>query len=299
MHKPSSASAFAPPSGMQELGQREFDTISKLLEAKTGIVMTPDKHTLVRARIQRRLRALDLDGFKAYCDYLLGPGGGKEQVAFVNSLTTNLTSFFREPHHFKHLVEAAIAPLVPAVRRGAPLRIWSAGCSTGEEPACIAMMLKSILPEAGRLDVRILATDIDSDVLRKAYRGVYSAQQVDPVPAELKTKFFDRDKGANGMEAYRVNDHLRELVRFKKLNLNAAQWPMRGQFDAIFCRNTLIYFDADRQDEILKRFHRYLKPGGHLYLGHSERLSPNTDPLFTRSGMTIFQALTDCPAKEH
>ncbi|MEM7727792.1 MAG: protein-glutamate O-methyltransferase [Pseudomonadota bacterium] len=271
------------------LSQHDFGRISERLDRMTGITMGPDKHTLVHSRLQRRIRALGLKGFRDYCDLLDRPEGQAELTPFVNALTTNLTSFFRESHHFKHLVEETLAPIVPKLRGGTPLRIWSSGCSTGEEPFCIAMMLMSLCSDAYDRNARILATDIDSGVLRTAFRGEYAADRMKGVPDALLRQFFTIDE-RDGIRTYRANEALRRIVSFRKLNLNAPTWPMRGKFDVIFCRNTLIYFDDARQGRILQRYREVLKPGGHLYLGHSERLSGPAEKAFERVGVTIFRA---------
>ncbi|MEL6688278.1 MAG: protein-glutamate O-methyltransferase [Pseudomonadota bacterium] len=285
-------SAEARPNAAQHfpLSERDFERIIARLEKQTGITMTPDKHTLVHSRLQRRIRALGLSSFKTYCDLLERPEGREEQVHFVNALTTNLTSFFRESHHFKHLVEEALVPFKTSLRSGGRLRIWSAGCSTGEEPFCIAMMLMSICPNAFEQNARILASDIDSNVLRTAFRGEYAESQMKGVPTPLLRKFFDKDV-RDGVITYRANETLRRIIAFRKLNLNAESWPMKGKFDIIFCRNTLIYFDDDRQAEILKRFRDALNPGGYLYIGHSERVKGPAEPALERVGVTIFRAV--------
>ncbi|WP_298914995.1 protein-glutamate O-methyltransferase CheR [uncultured Algimonas sp.] len=291
-----SAALAIPPDAAQArpnhfpLEVSEYQRIVARLENMTGITMGADKRTLVHSRLQRRIRALALPGFRDYCDLLERPEGQVEQTHFVNALTTNLTSFFRESHHFKHFVEEAVQPMLPELKSGRKLRIWSSGCSTGEEPFCIAMMLLSVFPQAFDRNARILATDIDSSVLRTAFNGEYSQERMKGVPDPLLQKFFAAG-GSEDAPGYRVNDEVRRLIAFRKLNLNASSWPMRGKFDMIFCRNTLIYFDDDRQSRILKRYRDIMKPGGHLYLGHSERLSGPAEKSFKRVGTTIFQAV--------
>jgi chemotaxis protein methyltransferase CheR len=270
----------------QELTPSEYNRLTTLLERKTGITMGPDKQILVRSRLQKRLRKLDLPSFRAYCDYVESPSGRAEETELINALTTNLTSFFREPHHFKHLLEDALAPLVSHIRSGKRLRLWSAGSSTGEEAYSIAMMILSICPEAVDRNVKILATDIDSEVLRTAHAGLYDKSRMKGIPTELKSKFFTSQEQG---QSFSVSPEMKRLVQFRKLNLNAADWPMQGQFDMIFCRNTVIYFDEARQARMWERFRDILVPGGYLYLGHSERLSGPAESAFKRVGVTIFK----------
>ncbi|MGB6229186.1 MAG: protein-glutamate O-methyltransferase [Litorimonas sp.] len=275
--------AVPQPEG-QVLEAREFRRLADMMERETGIAMGEEKTILIRSRLQRRLRELGLPSFRAYCDFVDSPQGRDERTEVVNALTTNLTAFFREPHHFKHLVEDALAPMVSDLRAGGRLRIWSAGSSTGEEAYSIGMMLLSICPEATRLDARILATDVDSAVLRTAHAGLYDETRMKGVPTELRDRFFEADG-----DRFRVCPELRRLVTCRKLNLNAERWPMGGTFDIVFCRNTVIYFDEARQMRMWERFRDILRPGGHLYLGHSERLSGSAEADFERVGVTIFR----------
>lgn len=245
-------------------GREDFDMIARLLEERAGIHLPSHKEQLVYARLAKRLRALGLASFRAYRDLLAAPEGAGELLLMVNALTTNLTRFFREPHHFEHLAVALKARI--ALRGSRRLRLWSAGCSTGQEPYSMAMTLVSVVPEQERTDTRILATDIDTDVLAIARAGRYLASDAGRLAAEHRHHLRDVDSGH-----VEVSSTLRELVRFKPLNL-VGPWPMRGSFDAIFCRNVAIYFRHETQASLFARFRDLLAPDGFLYIGHSETL---------------------------
>jgi chemotaxis protein methyltransferase CheR len=213
-------------------------------------------------------------------------GGSDERGRMLNALTTNLTRFYREPHHFDHLREKVLIPMVDKLRAGGRLRIWSAGCSSGQEPFSIALTILGLIPEAAELDVRILATDIDSNMIAHGRAGVYSDDLLEPVPPALRTKWMERDP--NDRSQWRFSEAARSLVAFKELNL-MSQWPVKGPFDAIFCRNVVIYFDEPTQEKIWNRFNPLLTPGGRLYIGHSERLGGASDG-YVSDGMTIYRS---------
>lgn len=242
----------------------DYEFLAKLLKEKTGIDLGPTKQNMVYARLAKRLRALRLPSFRAYCDFIASDAGADELGATLNALTTNLTKFFRENHHFEHLAEQAI----PEIRsRGRRLRIWSAGCSSGEEPYSIAITLRRAMPDLAQWDARILATDIDTEILRRAAGGIYSDEQIENVPADWRDKCFE----PAGPGQHRVRAEIRSLISFKHLNL-VGHWPMKGPFDVIFCRNVVIYFDKDTQRVLFDRYANLLVPGGFLYIGHSENL---------------------------
>ncbi len=201
----------------------------------------------------------------------------------LRALTTNVTRFFREPHHFEHLRTTVLPPLLAAARAGGRVRLWSAACSNGQEPYSLGLTVLDLLPNAAELDVRVLATDIDTDMVAAGRAGHYDADALSPVPAPLRSRWF-RPAG-DGMEA---GPELRRLVQFRELNLIGA-WPMRGGFDAIMCRNVAIYFDADTQALVWSRFAPLLAPGTHLYIGHSERLSGPAAAGFVPAGTTIYR----------
>ncbi len=261
----------------------DFEFIRQLVVKKTGIVLNDAKRDLVYSRLSRRLRQLELEHFGNYCD-LLKAGDDGELVNFTNAITTNLTSFFRENHHFDYLRDSLLPELIKdkADRR---LRCWSAGCSTGEEPYSIAMVLRETLPEKG-WDACLLATDLDSDVVAKAQRGIYAQERVNGISSERLQRWFLRGKADNaGM--VQVRSPLRELITFRQLNL-MQEWPISGPLDFIFCRNVVIYFDKPTQKVLFDRYAELLPVGGHLFIGHSESLFKVSDR-FKLIGKTIYR----------
>jgi chemotaxis protein methyltransferase CheR len=251
----------------------EFEVFRALVRARTGIALTPQKRLLLQSRLAKRLRALGLATFTEYHEHLtLRDPHGEEMVHFVNAVTTNKTEFFREPHHFDYLREQW-APLKRRRTRRAGdrvLRFWSAACSTGEEAYSLAMTLLEALGEPGHgWDLRILASDIDTDVLAHAAAGTYGLEQVAPIAPALRARYLLRGRGASAGLA-RVRPVLRELTVFRRISLLDEPWPIRTRFDAIFCRNALIYFDRPTQARILERLVGFLKDDGLLILGHSE-----------------------------
>ncbi len=263
----------------------DFEALRKLVKDVTGISLSDQKRELVYGRLARRLRALELRTFREYRE-LLASDNGSELVQLCNAITTNLTSFFREPHHFEHLRHQVLDRLVatpPATRR---LRLWSAGCSTGEEPYSIAMTVLEAIPDIERWDIRILATDLDSDVLSRARRGLYAEERVRLLSAERRARFFQpRRHGEDS--AFEVTPDLARLVTFKQLNL-IHPFPMKGPLEAIFCRNTLIYFDKETQRDLIERISRLQPAGDLLFLGHSETLF-KVSTAYTPIGRTIYR----------
>jgi len=268
--------------GEFSLSDREFARIKARVYQVAGISLSDAKRTLVLSRLSKIVRALGLPGFDAYVDYLERGGTAQDGQDFVNALTTNLTRFYREDHHFEHL-RSYVGALLAERPRGSRLRIWSAGCSTGQEPYTIGMDLLGAFPELKRWDFRILATDIDTAVIAKAARGVYPESELAGLSAE-RARPFERQ----GDGTVRVPAAVRELIAFKPLNL-IGPWPMRGPFDAIFCRNVAIYFDKPTQGEVFGRFAKLLAPEAFLYIGHSENLGSGGDG-FRLVGKTIYQS---------
>jgi chemotaxis protein methyltransferase CheR len=223
---------------------------------------------LVKGRLLKRLHALGLDSFDDYLAYVEGDTSGQELATMIDVLTTNKTSFFREPQHFTYLRQRLI-PQLQQLRR--PIRFWSAGCSSGEEPYSLAIVLREALPDIDQRDVRILATDISTRILAVARQAVYEQEKLSEIPAPLLYKYFTLVR-CEPIPAYRLKETVRALVRLARLNL-MQQWPMRGPFDVIFCRNVMIYFDRQTQEWLVQRFWELLRPGGHLFIGHSESLS--------------------------
>jgi chemotaxis protein methyltransferase CheR len=266
-------------------GDDDFNALRHLVKQITGINLTEQKRELVYGRLARRLRVLQLASFADY-RRLLAEDGGSEIVEFCNALTTNLTSFFREGHHFDHLREQLLQSPATAAA-GRRLRIWSAACSTGEEPYSLAMTVLESLPDLRSWDIRILATDLDSAVLEHAQRGVYSDERVKNLSQQRRSRFFREKRGADGISTYEVIPELKSLITFKQLNL-MQPLPMRGPLHAIFCRNVVIYFDKDTQRELFARIASLQRPGDLLFLGHSESLFKVTDS-YTLLGRTIYR----------
>ena len=250
--------------GDAELAPEQFRDISRTVYDVAGIQLRPGKEGLVRSRLAKRLRALGLTTYDDYLARVAGDASGRELSEMVDALTTNKTNFFREPAHFDFL-RGRVLPALPA---GGAVRIWSAGCSTGEEPYTLGMVLHEALPDLARRDVKILATDISSRVLAQAKAGRYVEAVAADVPPELLRRHFTRVPGGT----WEVGASLRDLVTFARLNL-MEPWPMRGPFQAIFCRNVMIYFDKPTQQRLVARYYDLLAPGGHLFVGHSESLS--------------------------
>lgn len=251
-----------------DLQPEQFARIRQLLYQLCGIALRPGKEGLVKARLMKRLLALALDSFDAYLAYVEHDPSGQELVAMIDALTTNKTSFFREPQHFVYL-RHRVVPELQETRH--PIRFWSAGCASGEEPYSLAMALWETLPGIEQRDVRILATDISTRVLAVARQAVYEKETLSDVPAPVLHKYFMLVRH-DATRAYQVKDPIRAMVRFVRLNL-MQPWPMRGPFDAIFCRNVMIYFDKPTQERLVQRFWALLRPGGHLFIGHSESLT--------------------------
>lgn len=268
------------------ISDAEFVRACQMIADVTGISMSPTKRHLVVRRLSPRLRALGLDSFDAYLNHI-ATGDFAEREHFCNAVTTNLTSFFRESHHFDYLAKDVVPELRARATGYRPrLRIWSAGCSTGEEPYSIAMVLRESLPDIDRWDARVLCTDIDTDVLRTGRAGLYGPDRVRGLAPARLNQWFERT-GDDPAAPYRVTEPLQRLLAFKRLNL-MAQWPMRGPFDVIFCRNTIIYFDRDTQRRLIERMANLLSDDGVLILGHSETLHRISDR-FRLIGRTVYR----------
>lgn len=264
--------------------ERDFRYIRDLVLQTTGIVLSDIKRDMVYGRLSRRLRALGLQKFSEYCD-ILKSDDQHELKEFTNAITTNLTSFFRESHHFEQL-KSVILPKILTEKTTRKIRIWSAGCSTGEEPYSIAMAIKQAMPEKHDWDVKILATDLDTNVLSKAAGGIYNADRVESIPGNLLRRWFRKGKGVNA-GSVRVVSELRDMITFRQLNL-MHEWPMSGPLDVIFCRNVIIYFDKPTQKILFDRYSDILSNNGYLFLGHSESMF-KVSTRFKLIGKTIYQ----------
>lgn len=261
--------------GLQDivLGEEEFRRISDLVYEHCGINLHDGKKELVRARLAKRLHKGRFTTFSQYIKHVLEDPTGKEFSILVDSLSTNLTKFFREERHFEYLRTQLLPRLVSAGQRRGPLRIrgWSAGCSSGEEPYSIALTLLESLGGKGRWDVKVLATDVSTRILERAQAGVYDRERIEPIPLPLRSKYLITRRGEQ-KEQYEVGPALRELVIFRYLNL-MKDWPIKGPLDFIFCRNVMIYFDKPTQARLIRRFYDLLASGGVLFTGHSESLT--------------------------
>jgi len=265
----------------------DFRQIVQILHSHAGIALSESKAALVYSRLAKRLRILGLRSFRDYCALVQGVDGVDERQAMTAALTTNVTRFFREPHHFDHLRDQVMPGLAARARRGEQVRLWSAACSNGQEPYSMAMTVLAGLPEAADLDVRILATDIDPNMVADGVTGVYSDEALEAAPSLLRHRWFDKAP-AYGPNMLSANSTLRQLVSFRELNL-IGDWPMRHKYDVIFCRNVVIYFDDATQERVWSRFTPLMTPGATLYIGHSERVSGPSVRQLQSSGLTTYR----------
>ncbi|MDR7124918.1 protein-glutamate O-methyltransferase [Pseudotabrizicola sp. 4114] len=267
------------------LSDRDFLRIAELVHTLAGIVLAEAKRPLVQSRLIKRLRVLHLPNFAAYADFISDPGNNSERLELISAVTTNVTSFFREQHHFETLTRIALPPLMTKAQAGARVRIWSAGCSSGEEPYSIAAALLSVSPDVQRYDVRILATDIDRTMIEKTRLGAYPPDAALGMAPDLARRLFAESKSG---EPLHVSEKVKRLVTCNALNLQDP-WPMKGPFDVIFCRNVVIYFDKPTQERLWQRFSDLLAPEGFLMIGHSERITGAALSEFRTEGMTTYR----------
>jgi chemotaxis protein methyltransferase CheR len=277
-----------PALGEVELTAADFQLVIEIAHREAGLVVHPHKEAMIRGRLTRRVRELGLSSIASYCALLRSPRLGDELPGFLNALTTNHTAFYREAHHFAHLEQVALPTLIPdGPQSSRRFRIWCAASSSGEEPYTIAATVDAYGRGRNWPDLRILATDVDTDVLDRAGKALYpasAAQELDT--AQRMALQFEPTTDAG---AVRIGERLRRYVTFNRLNI-IETWPVRGPFDIIFCRNMLIYFDQDTKKSIIHRFTALLRPGGFLYLGHSEAL-PHAFPHLEPCGRTIYRRL--------
>lgn len=268
--------------------ETDFRKISAMVHGDAGIHLPDAKATLVYSRLAKRLRALGLTSFKDYCALVAGDDGLDERQKMLAALTTNVTRFFRETHHFDHLKQRVLPPLLDAARRGGKVRIWSAACSSGQEPFSIAMTILSLMPDAPERDIKILATDIDPNMVAEGRGAIYSEHLLEGIPPEYLKRWTTPVAGG----AAQMSDELRALVTFNELNL-IGNWPMKGKFDAIFCRNVAIYFEDDTQARLWSRFAPLNNVGGALYIGHSERIQGPAVTLYKPDGVTTYRRVDE------
>ena len=268
-----------------ELTDTEFKKFSDFVYSYCGINLHEGKKEMVRARVGKQMRLKGFSGFEDYFKFVLNDESGNEIVGLINAISTNLTSFYRESRHFDFLVHDVI-PDVNKSRGHQRIRVWSAGCSTGEEPYTLAMVFLEGLQAGAQTDLKILATDISTRVLESAMMGVYPEERVKSIDAVLVRKYFQ--KGVSNQKGYyKVKDDLRKLVHFARLNL-MKPFPMKGPFDVIFCRNVMIYFDQPSREKLVSRFFDFLSPGGYFFVGHSESLTGVRHP-FKYVGPSIYR----------
>ncbi len=283
-------SGYRPPAGELVLTQSDFERISKILHAETGIALPASKSQLVSSRLAKRLRALGLTKFQDYCHVITAPSGAAELGHMIAALTTNVTRFYREMHHFDDLKTNVLPKLIEDAKARKRVRIWSAACSSGEEPYSIAFTLLSQMPDAASYDVKILATDIDPVVVERAKAGIYSPADLEDLPEGISRRFFSPAPG-NAAGALVVNEDAKRLVTFKQLNL-IRPWPMSGPFQVVFCRNVVIYFDEPTKQELWTRIEQILSPDASLYIGHSERVSGAAERYLAPDGVTTYRKRT-------
>lgn len=282
----SSAASTALSTGEFAFSDADFREISQIAKAEAGIDLPHSKATLVYSRLAKRLRARGIRTFSDYCATVREDDD--ERNSMIAALTTNVTRFFREPHHFEHLRNEIIAPLAEPARKGRRIRLWSAACSTGQEPYSMALTVLSVIPDAASLDIRILATDLNPHVVRHGRSGRYQKEELQDVPPNLRVKWFQPVPGDSRGTMMKVADDVRALVSFRELNLMGS-WPFGGPFDAIFCRNVVIYFDRETQSTVWSRLTRLLGAQGALYIGHSERIAGPAAALLAPNGITTYR----------
>jgi len=261
------------------ISKSDFARLRNLIYEKSGINLTPDKKTMLELRIKRRLRILNLNSFAEYCKFLFGNQGQDEElIHFLDVVTTNKTDFFREPAHFDYLVQKALPDLMARKEGGRDILVWSAGCSTGEEPYTLAIVLTEYGLTHPGFRFRILATDIATSVLKKAHLGVFSEDVIRPVPADLRRKYFLRSRDRQSGRV-RVIRELRDLVELRRVNFMDSDFGIAEKADVIFCRNVIIYFDRPTQERILQKLARQLVSNGYMFVGHAEALHDMDLPL--------------------
>jgi chemotaxis protein methyltransferase CheR len=263
----------------ETISNADFGRLRSLIYAQSGINLNVEKKTMLELRIKRRLKSLELASFSEYCEYLFDHQGQKEEmIHFLDVVTTNKTDFFRESEHFDYLAQKALPELMARYGRERKIVVWSAGCSSGEEPYTLAMVMSEFALANPGFQFKILATDISTTVLAKAKMGVYPEDIVKPVAFDLRRKYFMRSRD-RGSDLMRVVPELRQLVDFRRLNFKDADYGIAEKVDVIFCRNVIIYFDRPTQEQILQKLTRHLVPGGYAFVGHSETLHGMDLPL--------------------
>ncbi len=263
-----------------KLSSQEFNKLSNFIYTSYGIKMPLEKKTMLESRLQKRLRALSITSFTEYCNFVFSPSGQKEEVIhMIDVVTTNKTDFFRESAHFDFMNQVALPEFLENTKGRKPLKIWSAGCSSGEEAYTISMVINEFNAYTGNtLDYSILGTDISSQILNKASTAIYGEDRIATIPLNLKKKYFLKSKNAEE-KMVKIIPELRKKVSFKRLNFMDDVYPIEGGFDIVFCRNVLIYFNKNIQEKVINNLCSKLKPGGIFFLGHSESITDMQLPL--------------------
>jgi chemotaxis protein methyltransferase CheR len=272
------------------LSDREFQRFSSFIFDHTGIKMPPAKKTMLEARLQKRLKANSIHSFEEYGNFVFSQEGRTDElIHFIDVVTTNKTDFFREPAHFEYMVKTAIPNIIKSREdlRREPLRIWSAGCSTGEEPYTLAMVLSEYAVSNPGFMAAITASDICTQVLKTAHTGIYPEERTDTIPLNLKKKYLTRSREKT-RSLVRICHQLRSMVSFRRINFMDDDLGISEKMDIIFCRNVVIYFDKQTQQTLMKKFHKQLRPGGYLFIGHSETLN-NLDVDFKAVASTVYR----------
>ncbi len=270
-----------------ELGDEEFLKFKELIYSEAGIKLSDMKKALVQARLSMRVRTLGLNSYREYYEYLMS-NYDSEKIDFINSITTNKTEFFRENKHFEYIKEIYLPELLST--KASNIRFWCAGCSTGEEPYSLAITLFQYFGKTKFPDIKILATDIDTNVLEFARNGIYGINQTEKIDPAILKNYFDKGKGEQD-GFFKVKDFVKEKISFRRMNLLDQEYPMKKEFDIIFCRNVIIYFDKETQKELFKKYYKYLASWGRLFIGHSENIM-NVTNLFSLVGNTIYRKNT-------
>jgi len=289
-----------PPDNSHLLAPSDFARVAQFIEKTTGIQVPPGKKTMVEGRLRRRMRALGLDTMAQYCRHVFEEGGfDSESTHLIDAVTTNKTDFFRESSHFKYLAEKVL-PEALGLGRGIdqPFKIWSNPSSIGAEPYSIAMVLADFAASHPGWQYRVLASDISTKVLRHAERAVFTEDEIEPVPLEMRKRYLLRSKDRTRQQV-RIAPELRRMVSFFRLNVIESDYGVEADFDAIFCRNLLIYFDTTTQERVVRRLVTHLRPGGYLFLGHTESMANKDVPLHWLGDAVFQRKANDAHPRPH
>lgn len=276
-----------PKPDKSALDTNSFYAIADLAYRESGLQLVIEKSSMIQSRLRHRLNASGFEDFQSYTTFVCSNNGLSERKQMISALTTNVSHFFRENHHFDILIDSVIPPLLSQIQAGGRFRVWSAGCSNGQEPYSIVMKVLENYPDFETLDFKVLATDIDPNVVNFAKSGVYPERLTTGIPKPMLSKYFDRED-TNQDAVFTVKNILRSKIYFNELNL-LGEWPMRNQVNVVFCRNVVIYFDQETQNNLWPRFRQILYPDGFLFLGHSERIPSPEAMGFLTDGPTTYR----------